>query len=311
MCKAYRVLADTKTMDRDEWLSYRRLGIGGSDAASIVGLNPYGSPMSVFADKMGWGAEKETNEAMRLGNDLEQYVADRFMEATGKKVRRENHILQSVEHPFMLANVDRMVIGEKAGLECKTTSPYNAADWESGIVPQTYYCQCQHYMATLGCDRFYLAVLVFGKGFYWYEVPRNEEDIAALIEAEKAFWDRVQKKQMPEPDGSAASAIVLKGMYSGDEGGEVELTGMEADLKRYEEIEKMQQNLEAEKSAIVQRVQSQMGDAHVGHAEGWKATWKPVTSTRLDTKRIKAESPDLYERFAKENTSRRFTLKHI
>ena len=309
MCKAYEVLTSTKDLTRDEWLAFRRMGIGGSDAAAIVGLNPWSSAMTVFADKMGVLPEKEATEAMRLGTDLEAYVAERFCEATGKKVRRENNILRSVEHPFMFANVDRMIIGEKAGLECKTTSPWNGADWESGVVPATYYCQMSHYMAVTGYSKFYLAVLVFGKGFYHYEVERNEEDIEALIKAEEQFWECVQNKTAPDPDGSAASAAVLQQLYKGDKGGEVELQGVGEDLQRYAEIEQMMKHLEAEKSAITQRVQAQMGDAHVGHADGWLATWRPVKSKRLDTKRIKAEAPDLYERYAKESISRRFALK--
>ena len=307
--KAYEILTPTTDLAHDEWLGYRCKGIGGSDAAAIVGLNPWSSPTAVYADKMGITQPKESNEAMRLGTDLEEYVAKRFTEETGKKVRRRNAILRSVEHPFMLANVDRMVVGEDAGLECKTTSPWNKSEWETGDVPQTYYCQCCHYMAVTGYDRWYLAVLVLGKGFYWYQIDRNEDDINALIEAESAFWENLKNGIPPEPDGSEASAAVIRSMYDGEDGGEVMLTGVAADLQRYDEIQSMIRALEMEEAGIVQRIQTQMGNAHVGHANGWKATWTPVTSTRLDTKKIKAEKPELYDMYAKTSTSRRFTLK--
>lgn len=307
--KAYKVLTSTKGLSHEEWLGYRMQGIGGSDAAAIVGLNPWSSPTAVFADKLGITPAKESSEAMRIGTDLEEYVAKRFTEATGKRVRRENNILQSIEHPFMLANVDRMIVGEKAGLECKTTSPYNKADWDGGTVPSPYYCQCQHYMGVLGFNKWYLAVLVLGTGFHWYEVERNEDDIAALIKAEEEFWHLVETKTAPEPDGSDASAAILRTMYDGSDGGEIMLTGLANDLKRYEEIQTMMRSLETEEAGIIQRIQSQMGNAHIGHADGWKATWKPSTSRRLDTKRIKSEQPDIYETYSKESTSRRFMLK--
>ena len=83
----------TKNMTQDEWLAQRRNAIGGSDAASIIGLNSFSSPFAVWLDKMGMAEPSEENEAMRLGHDLEEYVAKRFTEATGKKVRRKNAII--------------------------------------------------------------------------------------------------------------------------------------------------------------------------------------------------------------------------
>ena len=104
-------------MSREDWLEHRRQSIGGSDAATIVGLNPYSSPYELWADKLGRIPPKEDNEAMRQGRDLEDYVARRFMAETGKRVRRENNIIKNSAVPFAHANVDRLVIGEKAGLE--------------------------------------------------------------------------------------------------------------------------------------------------------------------------------------------------
>lgn len=96
-------LISTVDMSHEEWLRYRKLGIGGSDAGSICGLNPYSSAIAVFQDKTQKEAEeKEDNEAMRQGRDLEEYVARRFMEETGKKVRRANAIYGHPDHDFMM-----------------------------------------------------------------------------------------------------------------------------------------------------------------------------------------------------------------
>lgn len=156
-------MQSTLTMTREEWLSERRKGLGGSDAAAILGMNPYRSPLAVYMDKIGIAPEILDNEAIRQGRDLEQYVAERFCEDTGRKVRRCNRILQHPEYPWMLANIDRDVVGEDAGLECKTTSPYNKTPFDQGDVPAPYYWQCQHYMAVTGAKSWYLAVLVHGK----------------------------------------------------------------------------------------------------------------------------------------------------
>lgn len=135
----------TAGMDRKEWLQLRKTGIGGSDAGALCGLNPYSSPMKVFYDKTADEIEETDNEAIRIGHDLEDYVTKRFTEATGLKVRRSNYMYRSVEHPFMIADVDRLVIGEDAGLECKTASAYNADKWKDGDIPLPYIMQCYHY----------------------------------------------------------------------------------------------------------------------------------------------------------------------
>ena len=153
----------TGKMDRREWLALRKSGIGGSDAGAVCGLNPYSSPMNVYRDKTCETAEdKEDKEAVRQGHDLEDYVAQRFMEATGLKVRRSNYMYRSIEHPFMIADIDRVVVGEDAGLECKTVSAYGEDKWKDGKIPFHYVMQCFHYMAVTGKRAWYIAVAILG-----------------------------------------------------------------------------------------------------------------------------------------------------
>lgn len=129
-------------MSHEDWLKLRKTGIGGSDAGAICGLNPFSSPMKVFYDKNSGDIQEPGSEAIRQGHDLEQYVAQRFTEATGLKVRCSNYMYRSVEHPFMIADVDRLIVGEDAGLECKTASAYNADKWKDGDIPLHYVMQC-------------------------------------------------------------------------------------------------------------------------------------------------------------------------
>ena len=182
------IRVSTVGMTEAEWQEARMHSIGGSDAAAIVGLSAYVSPYTVWADKLGKIPPSEDNEAMRQGRDLEQYVAERFAEATGKKVRRENNILINPDFPFAHANVDRIVIGEDAGLECKTTNQLNLKKFKNGEFPDHYYVQCMHYMMVTGCSKWYLAVLVLGREFMWFEIERDEEEIAALDDSEKAEY---------------------------------------------------------------------------------------------------------------------------
>lgn len=174
----------TLDMQRKDWLQNRKMGIGGSDAGAICGLNPYVSPMQVYFDKTSEVIEDKDNESMRQGRDLEDYVAKRFMEETGKKVRKSNIMYVNQAHPYMFANVDRLVVGEDAGLECKTASAYSADKWKDGNVPEHYYIQCCHYMAVTNAKAWYLAVVILGKEFKFVKIERDEQMIQNLIQIE-------------------------------------------------------------------------------------------------------------------------------
>ena len=140
-------LVSTTNLDKKEWLRYRKQGITGTDAGAICGMNPYKSAFSVYQDKISDEIEEYDNEAMRQGRDMEEYVAARFEEETGLKVRRANAIYQNEEHPFLLADFDRLIVGQKAGLECKTVSPYSADKWSDEDIPIHYQMQCQGILA--------------------------------------------------------------------------------------------------------------------------------------------------------------------
>ena len=304
MCKAVKVVR-TDGLSRTEWLEYRRAGIGGSDAATVVGLGRFGSQFELWSDKKGLLPDKEDTEVMRLGRDLEQYVAQRWMEKTGKRVRRMNYILRDPRYPYSLANLDREVIGEDAGLECKTTSVYNKCDWEGGEIPPAWYVQCMHYMAVCGYDRMYLAVLVLSKGFYTFEIERDEAEIAALMEAETAWWERyVIGGEEPPADGSDSAEEVLRKLHPVDDGTSVLLMDKEGDLDRIGQLSSQIEALTQERDALKQGIMQRMGEAGTGQSAGWKVTWKAQESRRVDQKKLKEAYPEAWEACVKVSTSR-------
>ena len=303
-------LCKVPDITHDEWLDWRRKGIGGSDASTVVGLNPYNSLFALWCDKKGLLPPKETNEAMRIGHDLEQYVADRWMEAAGKKCHRNNYMWRSDEYPWMLADIDREVVGENAGLECKTTSPYNKHDFESGEVPLTYYVQCQHYMAVMGFDRMYLAVVVLGKGFYHFVVERDDNEIEALAAAERDFWQKVENDEIPEKDGSEATLGALSALYPTEEQHGCNLSdAVGYKLERMDALKKEIKEMQAEVDQIKAETMGEMGLDACGVVGPWTVTWKTQTRTSLDGKKLKAEHPDLYNQYAKITESRVFTAR--
>ena len=301
----------TAGLSRQEWLQLRKQGIGGSDAGAVCGLNPYSSQMNVFLDKTSDETKEFDSEAVRIGSDLEQYVAERFMEATGLKVRRSNFLYRSKEHPFMIADVDRLVTGEDAGLECKTASLYQADKWADGKVPLHYAIQCYHYMAVTGKRTWYLACVILGKEFLYRKLTWDDVLIEQIIRAEKEFWEgHILPGILPPPDGTEACDQVL-GEYFGRAKNTkaIELVGFDEKLDRREEILSRIETLQTEQRQIEQEIKLYMRENELAVNNRYRVSWSNVDSTRLDTKRMKQEKPEIYANYAKTISSRRFTIK--
>ncbi len=298
-------------VDTKGWLRLRKSGIGGSDAGAICGVNPYSSAMKVFQDKTNESVEEQDNEAIRIGHDLEDYVAQRFMEATGLKVRKSNFMYRSKEHPFMIADVDRLVAGEDAGLECKTASAYNADKWADGNIPLHYVLQCYHYMAVTGKRTWYIAAVILGREFTYRKLEWDEELISGLIAMEEDFWNgHVVKRIMPPPDGSkACDEVIEQYFHTAKKASEIKLVGFDEKLKRREEILRYVAELQEEQKQIEQEVKLFMKDNELVSSECFRVSWKNIDSTKLDTTRIKSERPEIYIDYGKASHYRRFEVK--
>ena len=298
-------------MSNKEWLILRKMGIGGSDAGSICGVNPFGSPMKVYHDKTSTSVEELDSEAVRQGHDLEDYVAQRFMEATGLKVRRSNFMYRSVENPFMIADVDRLVAGEDAGLECKTASAYNADKWKDGNIPLHYIMQCYHYMAVTGKRTWYIAAVILGQQFTYRKLVWDDEIIRQLVNVERDFWENhVAAGMMPDPDGSKVCGEVLEEYFhTVRKGSTIRLEGFDDRLRRREELVEQISLLKREQDTIEQEIKLYMKDNEYAASDSYRVSWSSVQSTRLDAKRMKEEHPDIYRDYAVQSVSRRFQIR--
>lgn len=190
-------ITKVKTASHGEWLALRSTYIGGSDAAAVMGLNPFSSPYALWAEKTGQIPCFAGNLATEVGTFLEEFVAQKFAAETGKKVRKCKQSFFNTDYPFAIANIDREIVGEDAGLEIKTTSELNMKKFKGGEYPANYYCQCVHYMAMTGKQRWYLAVLIGNRDFRWFTIERDEAEIAALMGAEADFWELVKITRRP------------------------------------------------------------------------------------------------------------------
>lgn len=303
-------LISTLNLNKESWLKYRKQGIGGSDAGAVCGLNPYRTAIQVYYDKTSDSIEDVDNEAMRQGRELEEYVARRFCEASGKKVRRANDMFYDEKNPFMLADVDRMIVGENAGLECKTASPYSEEKWRDDKIPLSYQLQCYHYMSVCNADAWYIAVLIYGRDFKYYKIERDNEVIENLIRIEKEFWNEyVLKQVIPDPDGSKTADVAIAERFKESKSITIPLTGFDERLERRQELLSLLEKIETEKRQIDQELKLYLGDAEIAENEHYRISWKNFSRSSIDEKRLKAEQPEIYKKYRRETTSRRFTVK--
>lgn len=306
--KAYDVYADSRRITHEEWLEHRKSGIGGSDAGAIMGVNPYKGPFSVWADKRGYESSFDDTEATRQGRDLENYAALRFSEKTGKGIRREYGMLRSREFPFMTANFDRVVVGQKAGLECKWSRDIYKKRWRDGEMPMEYYCQCLHYMAVSGWDVWYLVVVIALTEVMVYKISRGarreeagvdhylpdaQEDIDALTAAEEAFWrDHVESGNPPPPDALKSTSEALGLVYGDSE--DCALYSTEEDDLLIEQMVRLKEERKAadrEIRRIENRLKGLMKEAEELRSSIATVTWKPQKHRRISAKLLKEKYP--------------------
>lgn len=302
----------TKDMTRADWLEHRQAGIGGSDAGAILGLNKWKSPFEVYIEKTEPVDDRGAGEAAYWGNTLEDVVAQEFTKRTGKKVRRSNRMWVHPDYSWMLANVDRMVVGEYSILECKTVGAWGAKDWEGDKIPASYIVQGQHYLAVTGLKRVYYAVLIGGQRFEWKYLDRDEELIQTIIGQEQIFWDEhVMKKIPPALDGSSAAEKFLRERYPESDAGVCIALPAKYDtlLDELAAAKASAAEWEAKVKEIENQVKEELKEAEAAYTNRYEVTWKSVTSNRLDTKALKADLPEIAEKYTKPSVSRRFTIK--
>lgn len=308
-----KILVSTEGMPYADWLEYRKQGIGGSDASVVCGINRYKSPVELWMNKTGQLPDQEAGEAAYWGTQLEPFVRAEFIKRTGIEVSQVKQLLQSEEHPFMLANLDGICEVPDVGtviFEAKTASAYKAVEWEDTI-PDEYALQLAHYMAVTGYAGAYVAVLIGGNTFKWKFVERDEELISMLIELESAFWNHVQDCTPPPLDGSDASAKFLAERFRDSiPQSHITLPDSAANLlSQYDEACEQLEIVTERKQKAENLLKEMMGDNEVGTAGDRIVTWKSVSQERLDSKTLKVEHPALCKKYTNKTSYRRFTIK--
>lgn len=284
----------------------RNTYIGGSDAGTIMGVNPWKSPYMLWLEKTKQVEPVEISGklAVWFGTEEEEIVAKRFTFETGKKVKRSNFEYSCKEYPFLIGHVDRLVIGEDAGLECKTTSAWNKTNYENGDIPPQYYWQCIHYLMLTGKSKWYIAVKKDNTQFHILQVERNNEHIDALLNAERTFWGCVVNIiHPPSIDGSVSTADGLNKRYQNTIDDTFDLSYSRSITKALQEREeisnqiKVLEEMRTEKDNVIK---SELGEHTQGFTAGFMLSWKNQTRENFNLKKFKKDFPNAYKNLAEE-----------
>jgi putative phage-type endonuclease len=286
LAKSAQRLISTKELSREAWLTVRKQGIGSSDAAAAVGLNPYQSQLELWMVKKGRDGNlpkidpNDESSPMYWGTILEPIVAVHYTKRTNNKVRRINAVLQHPDQDksWMLANIDYSVVGsdEVQILECKTAGEFGSRLWRDGV-PEYIQCQVQHQMAVTGKAVVDVCVLICGQEIRVYRIERDDVLIDRLIELERKFWHYVENDIEPPADGSESAGQALRALYPQDSGNTLDLTEDLAMSTAFIGMVKMRAEIESRKEIedqLKQKIQQRMAEASKAIFRSGSVSWK-------------------------------------
>ena len=314
-CHLYALSSPSKDMDR--WLKDRKVGIGGSEIAAIMGHSDWKSPRQVWLDKMGLFDEsgRQQSEPARWGNLLESVVANEWANREDRQWIHIPVILQDDERPYLLANIDGFTLSSDRHiitgiLEIKTTSAYNEAVWKEGPLPLNYLCQTNWYCGITRLPTYTLVCLVGGQHLYSYELPADEALFKQEVEAADTFWlyniqsgiepvatavdNKALSTEKPDPK---AEALIL------DTDEADNLTNAYCDIgKKVSELEKIKEALKAQIKVMLKGSAQAVTKSHVISVT--------VTGRRVcNFEAMADEMPEAYEKYVSISESTRMTIK--
>jgi putative phage-type endonuclease len=313
-------LVSTKDLSRNDWLDVRKRGIGSSDAAAAIGLNPYKSQLELWLEKtnrdVGLAKPNPDDDTTPVfwGVVLEPVVASQYQRRTGNKVRKVNAVLQHPDVPWMLANIDREVVGsnEVQILECKTAGLNGARLWRDGV-PKYVEVQVMHQLAVTGKQAADVAVLLGGQQLEVYRIERDEALITQLIALERQFWHYVETDTPPPADGSESSEAALRLLYPADDGEQLDFTGDAALSQAFDELKQVRGSLTSlgkREAELKQALQQAMGEASKAIFASGSISWKKSKDgTGIDLDALFKDHPALKTQYQiSKPGSRRFLV---
>lgn len=300
----------------------RRKYIGGSDIAVVMGMSRWKTPLKLWLEKTGQAEPDDLSkvEAVQLGTELEEFVAQKFAKETGKQVRKQSKMYVHKDYPFMVAHIDRLITGTDEILECKTCGSYKEDEWAEIVetveidgkqvekviekVPREYLLQVTWYLGITGKNLGHIAVLIGGQKFKKRKIEFDKELFDVMVEMAKDFWNCVQTKTPPAvtPEDNP----VLSEVFANPNDELIENQEMEDSIAKLQQVKDDISALIGERDMLEAEIKSAIGE-HLGvETEKFKVTWPKYQQTKVDTERLKADG--LYNSYANKSSYRRLNI---
>lgn len=286
-----------------QWHDFRGNKIGGSDVAAIMGLSKYKTPLDVWLEKSGLSVSEDISDkpAVYWGNRLEDIIAEEFaLRHPEYAVEQTKATYQSVEQPLYIANLDRELtdaLGNKGVLEIKTAGVYSASHWLDGV-PIYYQTQVQHYLMVTGYTYAWVAVLIAGQDYREYKIERDEEDIAAIQDTLTRFCESIKTNTPPSSYMNPMAAGALTELYKDYSKDFKPMDKQSTEyVRRINAIKAQEKELTQERKELETYLKEQIKDDKGIEDELFRVTWVRSNKQSLDTKKLKAEQPDIVERY--------------
>jgi len=281
--------------------------IGGSDVAACMGLSRWKTPLQLWAEKTGEVEPKDLsgNEAVELGTELEDFVAKKFERKTGMKVRRAPQIYFHKQYDYMRCQVDRLIEGKDELLEVKTTSGWNAREWEGDEIPQDYILQVMYQLGITGRKVGYIAVLIGGQSFKWKKIDFDKELFDTIVSKVIVFWDCIQSKTPPMATGDDNDFLLQLFPENDDQYQHIEELNDKIGL--LQQLKGTISDTMAQKDEIEAQIKQVIGDCLGVATSQYVVTWKKQDSMRVDVEKLKADNA--YDRYTKLSSTRVLRVK--
>lgn len=311
--KPYEIIADTRKMTHEEWLKMRYSGLGGSDAAVATGLSRWKTPFQLWSEKTNRIQPTKAGESAYWGSVMEPILRQEFAKRSGFKVKEIHAFFRSVNHPYMLANIDGCVDlgnGQYALLEIKTAGAYAVQDWADGL-PVEYFLQIQHYLYVTGLETAFVAVLLGGNKFENKQIDRDNDTIGNIVKLEGEFWSYVTK-DVPPPI-QAKDSDFLGTIYPKSEAKITTLPPEAADwIKDYNAAVAVMAEAKTSKEEAEAKFKAELKDADTAIIGNTKISWKSSTTNRLSSDKVKILlTEEQLKSCTTTTSSRRFTVSTV
>ena len=280
----------------------RRNYIGGSDIAAVMGLSRWKTPLKLWLEKIGEVEPDDLSkiEAVQLGTELEEFVAQKFARENQKQVRKQSKMYRHRKYPYMVAHVDRLITNSDELLECKTCGIHKKEEWEGDEIPNEYILQVIWYLGITGRKRGYIAVLIGGQTFKSKPIDFDKELFDTMVEMAKEFWNHVKTKT-PPPVSPSDNEVILK-MFPTHNEEFVENQEIETKIAQLQKVKSNISVLEEEKEVLELDLKNAISN-HIGIlTEKYKVTWKSQSTNKVSVEKLKADG--IYEKYLDKSSTR-------